>query len=207
MDGRVLDVLSFRIADEMPVDRIAGKSHILAHAIELDAIHEHLACAHRHHVPAEEGLFRVGRRLKFDIACQQADFAALIHVEGDLAEVHVVELLVERDRVAADGGNRAPLGLPRIEVRRRQHNLVARAPTSRVQDLYRGAARIGRIGELSPRILAVAVQVQRPAHQHDPPVAPVPAAVNAIIVTAYDVFCITRVSFASTTRSSTGSRL
>ena len=32
---------------------------------------------------------------------------ALIHAERDLAEVHVVELLVERDLVAADGGNGA----------------------------------------------------------------------------------------------------
>ncbi len=64
----------------------------------------HLARGHRHDVAAEEGLLRIGRGLDLDVARQQAHFAALIHVEGDLAEVHVVELLVERDRVAADGG-------------------------------------------------------------------------------------------------------
>ncbi len=42
---------------------------------------------------------------------QHAHFAAFIHVEGDLAEVHEVELLVQGDVVAADGGNGAALGL------------------------------------------------------------------------------------------------
>ena len=50
----VLDVLPLRIADQMPVDRIPGKIHVLTHAIELDALDKHLAPAHRHHVPAEE---------------------------------------------------------------------------------------------------------------------------------------------------------
>ena len=75
-----------------------------------------------------------------DVARQQADFAALIDAEGDLAEVHVVQLPVERDRVAADGGNGAPLGLPRIEVRRGEDDLVADAPAGGVQHLDRGAA-------------------------------------------------------------------
>ena len=96
----VPDVLPLRVADQMPVDRIAGESHVLAHSIEFDALDKHLASDHRHDVPAVEGLFRVGRSLEFDIARQHADFAAFIHVEGDLAEVHVVELLVERDRVS-----------------------------------------------------------------------------------------------------------
>ena len=86
-----------RVADQMPVDRIAGQRHVLAHAIQLDARDEHLARRHRHDVAAEVGLFRIGRGLDLDVARQQAHFAALIHVEGDLAEVHVVELLVERD--------------------------------------------------------------------------------------------------------------
>ena len=133
-----------RVADQMPVDRIAGERHVLAHAIELDALDKHLARDHRHDVPAEEGLFRIGRCLDLDVARQQADFAAFIHVEGDLAEVHVVELLVERDRVAADGGNRAPLGLPRIEVRRGENDLVADAPARGVQHLDRGGAGVGR---------------------------------------------------------------
>ncbi len=48
--------------------------------------------------PPKKDCFRIGRGLDLDVARQQAHFAALIHVEGDLAEVHVVELLVERDR-------------------------------------------------------------------------------------------------------------
>ncbi len=44
----------------MPVDRIAGQLQVLAHAIELDALDEHLARDHRHDVAAEEGLFRIG---------------------------------------------------------------------------------------------------------------------------------------------------
>ena len=50
----VLDVLPFCIADQMPVDRIPGKSQVLAHSIELDALDKHLAPDHRHHVPAVE---------------------------------------------------------------------------------------------------------------------------------------------------------
>jgi hypothetical protein len=73
-----------RIADQVPVDRIAGQRQVLAHAIELDALDIHLAPGHRHDVPAEVGLFRVLRRLDLDVARQQADFAALVHVEGDL---------------------------------------------------------------------------------------------------------------------------
>ena len=82
----------------MPVDRIAGQRQVLAHAVQLDALDEHLARRHRHDVAAEEGLFGIGRSLDLDVARQHAHFAAFIHVEGDLAEVHVVELLVERDR-------------------------------------------------------------------------------------------------------------
>src|SRR4026208_1829941 len=78
---------------------------------------KHLAPAHRHHVPAVEGLFRVGRCLKLDIACDHADFTTLIHVEGNLAEVHVVQFLVQRDRISADGGNGSPLCLPGVEIR------------------------------------------------------------------------------------------
>ena len=32
-----------RVADQMPVDRIAGQRQVLAHAIQLDARDEHLA--------------------------------------------------------------------------------------------------------------------------------------------------------------------
>ncbi len=119
---------------------------------------------------AEERLFRVGRCLDLDVARQQADFAALIHVEGDLAEVHVVELLVERDLVAADGGNGAPLGLPRIEIRRREDDLVAHPPARGVQHLDRSAACLGRARQLGPGVGPVTVQVQRSARDHDPAV-------------------------------------
>ena len=97
-------------------------------APQLDALHVHVARRHRHDVTAEERLFRVFRRLHLDVAREKTDFATLVHVERDLAEVHVVELPVEREPVAADGGDRAPLGLTRIEVRRREHDLVADAP-------------------------------------------------------------------------------
>ncbi len=32
-----------RVADQMPVDRIARQLQVLAHAVELDALDEHLA--------------------------------------------------------------------------------------------------------------------------------------------------------------------
>ena len=63
-----------------------------------------------------------------DVARQHAHFAAFIHVEGDLAEVHEVEFLVQRDVVAADGGNGAALGLPWIEISRGEDDLVAHLP-------------------------------------------------------------------------------
>src|SRR4029077_19225030 len=87
--------------------------------------------------------------------------------EGNLAEVHVVELLVQRDGVAADGGNGATLGLPGVIVRRGENNLVARAPLRGVQDLYRGAACVGRAGQLGPGVGPIAVQVQGSTAEHD----------------------------------------
>ncbi len=50
----VLDVLPFRVADQMPVDRIPGQRQVLTHAIELDALDIHVARGHRHDVAAEE---------------------------------------------------------------------------------------------------------------------------------------------------------
>ena len=152
----------------MPVDRIPGKSQVLAHPIELDALDKHLAGAHRHHVPAVEGLFRVGRCLEQDIARQHTDFATFIHVEGDLAEVHVVQFLVERDRIALDGGNGSPLCLPGIEIRGREDNLVAGPPASGVQDLYGGAACLGRLASL------VQVFVRSPCRFRVPPMSMIP---------------------------------
>ena len=96
-----------------------------------------------------------------------AHFAAFIHVEGDLAEVHVVQLLVQRDRVAADGGNGATLGLPGIEIGGGENNLVARAPLGGVQDLDRGGACIGRGGQLGPGVGPRSVEVQGSARKHD----------------------------------------
>ena len=85
--------------------------------------------------------------------------------------MHVLERPVERERVAADGGDRAPLGLARIEVGRGEHDLVAGAPAGGVEHLDRGGAGVGRGGQLGPGVVAVAVQVQRAAHQHDAAVA------------------------------------
>ncbi len=123
--------------------------------------------------PPKKRLFRVGRSLDDDIARQHADFAAFIHVEGDLAEVHVVELLVERDRVSADGGNVAPLCLPGIEIRGRENDLVAGAPAGSVQDLDRGGAGVRCAGQLRPGICPVTVKIQGSAHEHDPAVTAV----------------------------------
>src|SRR5690606_32524875 len=36
VDRRVLDVLTLRVADQMPVDRVARERQVLTHAIELD---------------------------------------------------------------------------------------------------------------------------------------------------------------------------
>ena len=107
---------------------------------------------HRHDVPAVERLFRVGRCLELDIARQHRDFAAFIHVEGDLAEVHVVQLLVERDRISLDGGNGSPLGLAGIEIRGCEDDLVADPPAGGIQNLYRGGACGGGVGQLGPGI-------------------------------------------------------
>jgi hypothetical protein len=54
VDRGVLDVLPLRVADQMPVDRIAGLGQMLAHAIELDARDIHPARGHRHDVTAQE---------------------------------------------------------------------------------------------------------------------------------------------------------
>ncbi|MBT6041877.1 MAG: hypothetical protein HOH14_00125 [Gammaproteobacteria bacterium] len=61
VDRRVPDVLaSASVPDKVPVDRIAGKFQILAHAIELNTLDIHLAGDHPHDVTAKERLFRVG---------------------------------------------------------------------------------------------------------------------------------------------------
>src|SRR6185436_9684319 len=121
------------------------------------------------------------RCLQLDIARQHRDFAAFIHVEGDLAEVHVVQLLVERDRIPPDGGNGSPLGLAGIEIRRYENDLVADLPAGGVQDLYRIAACFGCPGQLGPGVLPITVQVQGSAHDHDP-------AVNAVIRSTHSTY-------------------
>ncbi len=105
-------------------------------------------------------MLRVVRGLDLDVARQQADFAALVDAEGDLAEVHVGQRLVERDRVAADGGDGPLLGLPGLEIGRGEDDLVALAPARRVQDIDPGAAGLGRLRQLGPGVGAVAVQAQ-----------------------------------------------
>src|SRR6185503_17022714 len=123
-----------------------------------------------HDVPAQVGLFCISRGLDLDVAGEQTNLTAFIHAEGDLAEVHVVELAVERDLVAADGGDRAPFGLARIEVRRRENDLVTDAPTCSVQYFDRRAAGFCGVAELGPSVGPIAVQVQCAARDHDPAV-------------------------------------
>ena len=118
---------------------------------------------HRHDVPAEIGLLGVVRRLDLDVAGQQADFAALVDAEGDLAEMHVLQRLIERERIAADRGDGALLGLVGIEVGRGEHDHVALAPARGIEDVDPGAAGLGRLGELGPGVGAVAMQAQRAA--------------------------------------------
>jgi hypothetical protein len=116
---------------------------------------------------AEIGTFRVVGRLDLDVARQQADFAALVDAIGDCAEVHVVQRLVERERIAADGGNRALFRLVRIEIGRGEDDPVALAPAGGIQHRNPGAAGFGRPGELAPAVLAIAMQAERAAHHHD----------------------------------------
>src|SRR6185436_14631228 len=59
---------------------------------------------------------------------------------------------------------------PGIEIRGREDNLVTDPPASGVQNLYRGAACVGRVGQLGPGVLPVTVQAQGSAHDHDPAV-------------------------------------
>ena len=151
----------------MPVDRIARQFQVLAHAVELHALDIHLAGHHGHDVATEVGLCRIFRRLHFDVAGQQAHFAALIHLESDLAKVHVVQFFIERNGVAADGSNAAALSLARIKVGRREHNLVTHFPLLSVQHLDRGSAGGGSCGKFGPAVAARAVHVERAAREHD----------------------------------------
>src|SRR6185436_9320524 len=70
---------------------------------------------------------------------------------------------------------------PGIEIRGREDNLVTDPPASGVQNLYRGAACVGRVGQLGPGVLPITVQVQGSAHEHDP-------AVNAVIRSAHSTY-------------------
>src|SRR6185503_5957937 len=120
--------------------------------------------------------------------CDHADFTTLIHVEGDLAEVHELQLVVERERISSDGGNGSPLCLPGIEIRGREDNLVTDPPTGGVQDLYRGAACVGRVGQLAPGVLPIfTVQVQGSAHEHDPAVNLVRRSTHSTYIFVFDV--------------------
>src|SRR4029077_331727 len=93
--------------------------------------------------------------------------------EGDLAEVHVVQFLVERDRSATDGGNGSLLRLVGIEIRGCEDNRLALLPVTGSQDLDGVAAGGGRLRQLGPGVLLRTVQVQGSAHKHDPAVTAV----------------------------------
>ncbi len=54
VDGRVPDVLALGIADQVPVNRVAGQRQVLAHAAKLDALDEHPARRHGHDVATQE---------------------------------------------------------------------------------------------------------------------------------------------------------
>src|SRR6185503_14057852 len=90
--------------------------------------------------------------------------------------------------VAFDGGNGTPLGLPGIEIRGRENNLVAHPPARGVQDLDRGAAGVRRAGQLGPGVQPpLTVQVQGAAHDRDPAVTLVIRSTHATNVFVLDV--------------------
>ena len=78
-----------------------------------------------------------------DVARQEADFTAFIDAVRDLAEVHVLQRLIQRDHVSIDGGDGALLRLGGVEVGGGQDDHVALAPAAGVQDLDPGAAGLG----------------------------------------------------------------
>ena len=81
--------------------------------------------------------------------------------------MHVVELLVERDRVAADGGNGAPLGLPGIEIRGGEDNLVADRQPAAFRTWIEVAPALAVADSLVQVLVGGTVQVQGSAHEHD----------------------------------------
>ena len=175
VDRGVLDVLALRLPHQVPVDRVARQRQVLAHAVQFDACDVHLARAAIAMMwPPKKDCSASSDAWTLMLRVRQADFAALVDVEGDLAEVHVVKRLVERERVAADGGDGAPLGLARIEVGGGEDDLVTHPPARGIEHLDRGGAGLGRAGQLAPGIGAVAVQVERAAQQHDAAVAHAP---------------------------------
>src|SRR5262245_40431869 len=101
--------------------------------------------------------------------------------------MHVVQFLVERDRIALDGGNGAPLGLPGIEIRGREDKLVTDPPARRVQDLDGGAACRRCLCQLGPGVFPITVQVQGSAHEHDPAVTAVIRSTHSTYVFVLDV--------------------
>ena len=93
---------SSAVADQMPVKRVAGQFHVLAHAVQLDALDIHLAGNHRHDVATEVRLQRIFRRLYLDVAGQQPHLATLVHPKSDLAEVHVLQRLGQCNGIAVN---------------------------------------------------------------------------------------------------------
>ena len=59
----------------------------------------------------------VGGSLDTDIACEHADFTTLIHAEGDLAVVHILKFLIQRNHFSRDAGDGSFLCLVGIEIR------------------------------------------------------------------------------------------
>src|SRR5690606_21286138 len=80
--------------------------------------------------------------------------AALIHLTGDLAGMHVLQRGVDRTRVPADGGYGAALGLARLELRRGQHVLVAHLPLAGIQHGDAVGTRLGGLRQLRPGVRA-----------------------------------------------------
>ncbi len=156
---------------DVPVDRVAGQVHVLAHAGQLDAGDVHLGPGHRHDMAAEVGLLRVVRGVDQDVAGQQADLAALVDPVGDPAEVHVLQGLVEGDV------SPSMAAMVRSSVCFESKSVEARAITSPLRQpaafstLILAAPALAVAESLVQAFLRSAVQAQGAAQHHDAAVA------------------------------------
>ena len=105
-----------------------------------------------------------------NISRQQADFTALVDAERDFAEMHVLQGLIERDRVPGNGGDGSLLRLREIEVGRGKGDHVPFAPAPGIQYFDPGATGVGCCSEFGPGVRPVTMQVQGSARDHDPAV-------------------------------------